>query len=154
MGLGDAAAEIELHAIGEACERGILRDAVEGDVRDRRVVAEIKRAVLGEGGNADIDGLARMQIGEKAELARLGLPLVEPRGIERGNRHAIEKADSGEWRCRGIVRDLERAAELARDRGKAVLAVEDLVDIGESMVLQGLIVNLRERRRHAVDAMI
>jgi hypothetical protein len=89
MVAGDLADGIDLHPTGKALQQCILRDAVEGNVGERRVASEMERAVFGEGRDPEIDGLTGMQIGKHAELARLVLPLVEQRRIVGGDRNAV-----------------------------------------------------------------
>src|SRR6516162_8666746 len=114
----------------------------------------MESAVFGEGRDPEIDGSAGMQIGQDPELARFVLPLVKLRRVEYGDGDAVEEGYPWEGRRGRIVRDLEPAVEQATDRGQPVLAVDDFVEIGEGVQLFGLIVDLRHRRRHPVDAVV
>ena len=108
---GDLADDIDLHAVGEALEQGVLRDAIEGDVGERRVAPEMESAVFGESRDPKIDGHTGMQIGQNPELARFVLPLVELRRVERGDGDAVQEVYPREGRRGRIVRDLEPAVE-------------------------------------------
>jgi hypothetical protein len=150
----ELAAEIELHSVREAAQRGVLGDAIEDDVGKRRIAHEIERAVLGEGRDSEIERRLGMEIGEHEELAGLVLLLVELRRIERGDGLAVEEAYAGERRRGRIVRDLEVAVEQAGDRRHAVLGVDDVFEIGKGVPLQRTVVDLGQRRRHPLDAVV
>jgi hypothetical protein len=105
---------------------------MEGDVGERRIVPEIKRAVFGKGRDPEIDRRPGMQIGEAAELAGFGLPLIEVRRVVGGNGISVEKADPREVRRVVIVRDLEMSAELAEHQSDPVLVIDNLVEVGNA----------------------
>ena len=80
--------------------------------------------------------------------------LVEERRIEVADRKAVEKAYSGKGRRGRVVGNLEMAVEHAGNGGHPVLGVDDLVEIGKTVQLSSVIVDLCHRRSHSVDAVV
>ncbi len=149
MGVVQVIDALGLDSAGRIGLGGGLRDAVEQQVA-QLVGREVQGRVARE--QRDLRGqlVGGVEIADDAVLGRLVLALVQLGAgecrlavdVERRIQRRIGVRAKGQtWRCAGQVRNLKPFVGLAEDRRDAAVVIEQIFQIGEALVLLGIVMD-------------
>ncbi len=152
MAVGQLVGGVGLDAVCKTAAIDVGGDTVEGEVAGV-IRHEMQRAVAGEIRQLQVEALNRLLVGQHAELAVLGLPLVEVRRVEGVGDEVVAAAGRARRLAR-IVRDLVGAGRGAADEDQARGRIDDGGEIDEALALIGVVVDRAAAGRRVLDAEI
>ena len=153
VGIAELVGAVALQPVGHVALVGLLRDAVEEQIAER-VRREIQARVAGDERGLHAQGSGRVLQAHRAKLGDLALILVQHIAqeirlpVDRQPRPDVGGVHPAE------VRNLEAVIGAPGHDRQAVALIEDVLEIAESMVLPGVVVQRRGAAVRGLDPQV